>query len=655
MGKKHLSDVISDEEIRSWKPGDVILISSPTGSGKSTFVLSKLLPKAVEAGKHILYLCNRKILDEQLTVDTEKKLTEFFGERETLQEEQYRALHVLTYQFCENSKKFNRIEIKNDDGTGYVIDETNIEYYVFDEAHYFACDALFNPGTNFWPSRIPTAGINIFLTATPEPLLFFLAFQRREFRFFNQIVNIREKRIERSEKKAELEKGNREQVCVDMIKHGPAKIKKIDPKTKREIADECRKIELYSDCICALTAAQDKVPLRKLPHEEMKPSHEQIDSFYFSEFKELLEIIQTSDEKWIMFVDHKQDGITLQAKLEERGVSCVFLDRQTRNQNRTAKDEFYSIVNHGRYNCSVLISTEVLDCGVSIRDSAVKNIVISQIRKTTFLQMLGRKRMDEGEQIRLYIRAFGPKHISGIRNEIDKKLKFLTEFALLNEYGVKRSRWPTEYSDGMKESNYLNQAEKNAVIEKAFQANNLALTYPVPIKKNNKAWHTIKESDNQMDKVLTERACSETAFVALIYEVSQIEQVLDRYRESEDPCFFLKEQLSWIGHEYDERKWFGYDQRTKNVNDYLMDKCGLKMYAEEQTEFAARCMELLLKLPVPPRKLVQNQSRYLKGDGAVPGKKMLNDAFEEKGIPYRIYSKQGGGANRKSFWYVEAQ
>lgn len=654
MGKKYLSDVISDEEIRSWKPGDVILISSPTGSGKSTFVLSKLLPKAVEAGKHILYLCNRKILDEQLTVDTEKKLTEFFGEREILPEEQYRALHVLTYQFCESSKKFNRIEIKNDDGTGYVIDETNIEYYVFDEAHYFACDALFNPGTNFWPSRIPTAGINIFLTATPDPLLFFLAFQRREFRFFNQIVNIREKRIERSEKKAELEKGNREQVCVDMIKHGPAKIKKIDPKTKREIADECRKIELYSDCICALTAAQDKVPLRKLPHEEMKPSHEQIDSFYFSEFKELLEIIQTSDEKWIMFVDHKQDGIALQAKLEERGVSCVFLDRQTRNQNRAAKEEFHSIVNHGRYNCSVLISTEVLDCGVNIRDAAVKNIVISQTRKTTFLQMLGRKRVDEGERVRLYIRAFGSKRINGLRREVDKKLKFLTDFALLNEYDARRWKQPTDYSDGMKEFNYLSQDEKNAVIEKAFQGSNLALTYPVPMKKNNKAWRTIKESDNQMDKVLTERACSMTAFVALLYEITRLEKALERYRETQDPCFFLKEQLSWIGHEYDERKWVEYEKRVKDLNDYLAGKCGLKMYVEEQTEFAARCMELLLKLPVPPRKLVQNQSRYLKGDGAVPGKKMLNDAFEEKGILFRIKSKQGGGANRKSFWYIDA-
>lgn len=62
---KYIEEII-DKEYKKWKNGDKIVISSPTGSGKSTFVLKKLLPWAVDNGKKIVYLCNRKILKDQI-------------------------------------------------------------------------------------------------------------------------------------------------------------------------------------------------------------------------------------------------------------------------------------------------------------------------------------------------------------------------------------------------------------------------------------------------------------------------------------------------------------------------------------------------------------------------------------------------------------
>ena len=41
MGK-FISDVIG-EEFKEWKRGDIIILAAPTGCGKSTFVLEKLL------------------------------------------------------------------------------------------------------------------------------------------------------------------------------------------------------------------------------------------------------------------------------------------------------------------------------------------------------------------------------------------------------------------------------------------------------------------------------------------------------------------------------------------------------------------------------------------------------------------------------------
>lgn len=62
--RQYVTDLIGDEYLK-WKTGDKVLISTPTGSGKSTFVIASLLKTAVENEKHIVYYCNRKVLNDQ--------------------------------------------------------------------------------------------------------------------------------------------------------------------------------------------------------------------------------------------------------------------------------------------------------------------------------------------------------------------------------------------------------------------------------------------------------------------------------------------------------------------------------------------------------------------------------------------------------------
>ena len=71
--KKYVSELIG-EEYKKWKEGDTVIITTPTGSGKTSFVLSKLLQQAVEENMHILYLCNRKVLSEQFREQSKQKL-----------------------------------------------------------------------------------------------------------------------------------------------------------------------------------------------------------------------------------------------------------------------------------------------------------------------------------------------------------------------------------------------------------------------------------------------------------------------------------------------------------------------------------------------------------------------------------------------------
>lgn len=57
---------IIGESYKSWDSRKPILISTPTGSGKTTFVLKTLLPYAAQNGHFICYMSNRQILKQQV-------------------------------------------------------------------------------------------------------------------------------------------------------------------------------------------------------------------------------------------------------------------------------------------------------------------------------------------------------------------------------------------------------------------------------------------------------------------------------------------------------------------------------------------------------------------------------------------------------------
>jgi superfamily II DNA or RNA helicase len=86
---KYISDAVG-EEYKQWKPGDIVFLSSPTGSGKTTFVLKVLLPALASVNGKMLYLVNRSILKRQM----EEELRDF-------PLEQQRCIKIELYQTIE--------------------------------------------------------------------------------------------------------------------------------------------------------------------------------------------------------------------------------------------------------------------------------------------------------------------------------------------------------------------------------------------------------------------------------------------------------------------------------------------------------------------------------------------------------------------------
>lgn len=128
-----------------------------------------------------------------------------------------------------------------------------------------------------------------------------------------------------------------------------------------------------------------------------------LDVKYFQKDDNIVQLIKNdkSDDKWVIFVKSVFQGDKLKKKLFESNIDLVFVH---------AKSKINPIVNE-RFKEKVLICTKVYDNGINIQDDKVKHIVVNANDRTTFLQEIGRVRIDinNPRMINLYIPKTYPK------------------------------------------------------------------------------------------------------------------------------------------------------------------------------------------------------------------------------------------------------
>lgn len=145
--KKRVSDIISENEIKSWTKEDIIIIGCATDSGKSYFCKNDLYNYAKYNNNKIKMFVDRANCKEQFQEEIRRG-----GKND--------VLTVDTYQKIENMNAFGRINY----------DFCGCNYIVCDEFHYFLNDAKFNENTDISFDAImgQTNAIKIFMSATPK-------------------------------------------------------------------------------------------------------------------------------------------------------------------------------------------------------------------------------------------------------------------------------------------------------------------------------------------------------------------------------------------------------------------------------------------------------------------------------------------------------
>ena len=320
-----------------------IFIESPTGTGKTSFVLDRLFPYAAERGRNILYLGNRTALEEQTKYAVEKRLTRI-SVKDDDDVEGKDLSEIRTFQYPDSCSAITILNYQSVLGFTKQLcspfGSKPFYYVILDEVHFFLEDALFNPTTWKILERIMQCFYDsalIFMSATMEesvqPLLTILDSFRpthpqeriyQNFYHWNQTFYIN---------------------------------------SYRGVT--------YHPC-------------------------------FFNRYEEIVQRIKISPphEKWLIFVSSKREGQTLEKDIKTRTARKVTFLTADKKEHTTWK----RLINESSFEENILIVTKVLDNGANIIDPAVKHIVLPFCDRIDFLQMLGRRRTGSGEALSVYAR-----------------------------------------------------------------------------------------------------------------------------------------------------------------------------------------------------------------------------------------------------------
>lgn len=128
-------------------------------------------------------------------------------------------------------------------------------------------------------------------------------------------------------------------------------------------------------------------------------------------------------QKWLIFVNNKRDGKEYLDKIHWFTNKTARLLTADNKKSST----WNMLIQKNEFKSDVLIVTRVVDSGINIHDAKVKHIVLPFCSKTDFMQMLGRRRIDKSEIIHVYVEDVSIQKINSKFNQLRINLNLLND------------------------------------------------------------------------------------------------------------------------------------------------------------------------------------------------------------------------------------
>lgn len=603
MDKAFVAESIGNQ-YTEWNARNPVFIDAPTGTRKTTFVYEKIIPEAIKQGRTVLLVSNRIAVSAQqkrkilgllearapeavlhITENLDKEIVDklaFFG---PVCITTYQGLHGLLHS-AEDS------EINLYEWFG------RLKYVVFDEIHFLYSDALFNAGCEYLLKKIPWVfrnAVRIYMTATSWEI--------------KDLIYTQEKYV-MSTPTALLTW--QERYISDMI---PAEAKYVD--TSEAKVTPCR---IFYDYF--MEADYSAYRLHFFCSDMYIESEGGRKSAYKGIHKKylmaLLDQISNSlpsqDDKWLIFVDKKSSGRALLKALRKMNVSAAYIDA-TEKEPRSA---WKQLINDETLETSVLIATPVIECGVNVDDETVHHVALLCTDRTTFIQLLGRKRRSEGEIVDLWVWLPDQEYFEGMKKKMGR---YLGISARLRSVRKKLA----EQKIGVEEL-YFCRAQYAAIAKELWNERK-SLEYEVLFRMDNQGMFAVNQ---YVWETLYKRYC----FIrqcANKYEPDLFKRVIEYWlgiKESK-PAEVPEETVKTNEKEaqvfvLECERW---TEEVTNLSKMLKRKVGKNLSEEEFKPIRKSIVDLALSTGIYDTNKARQDTV-----GAIP----LNRYMDKLGVPYRV-------------------
>lgn len=662
MPNMYVADVI-EESYKTWDSQKPVIIHAPTGTGKTHFILNVLLPYIQSQEKRLVYVANRSALEQQVQSDIPDRY------RNSIVTCSYQQLPYFHYQ---------RIKKVTDKRSSKMEAIASADYYVLDEAHYFLADASFNSKVEAcfkvleYLKSSNKNSVWIYMTATAPYLLLQLHQPRIDVPYLDEPEYYSEKHfhsvkalLKYKETKRETVENTREPLHPYEIATGH---------NYKALYLECFPASRKSGCFCADYFINKT---RSLESELFKGINERhfyycirrdfsyITPVYFDKWNEIEDAIRAtpSDEKWVIFVSNTSVGEALKDRIKD----SVFLSTARRkNQMLREHDVFQEIVYQAKFSQRVLISTKVLDNGVNLKDISLQHMVIDTFDETTFLQIVGRKRLTgKNDKLRLYLKN---ESEGTIRKQFGNHVLQILVF-WHNLLKVKQSnRNPQCFLElnSYEKSKYTEDEKFKYPFVKYIEPSNMALSNVQNMRiKDNPAllfdmYHPAVYSKRKLTydyykmMAMFEKAQNERFAIANMQGIKTESEYMEIEKQLQENQFmWLKQQLSWLG-----------------LNDSEHDPSNPKHWITSQSGQASRSYQALVKflsafepgavlsigeeesLKELFRNWIQNVRPKHKDADSQGSIAVINRCFDDYRMPYRIESKKKMIERKQRNWWI---
>lgn len=369
---RFLSEALTVDDIEHWKPSQPVFISSQTGAGKSTFVFDELLRYVVELRKCGNQRASILLLSNRIALNRQMRMAV--------------AKRIKPLLYGENLISLEEMEKSNPEN----LDAWSFHFPMITLTTY---QSLRKNVGDLWQYQYIVSDEAHFFTSDST---------------FNAYT---------------------EDIMKHLIRDGQNSVRLYLSATP-EIVFEPVIREEYRNF--AKRVGRD-MPMN-IFYYNMARDYSYIEKFfYFDNDEEIFNVIQASNEKWLIFVDSCNQGRLYEERLSQ-AKSCVFVSKESKNSGK-AKEIFDEIIEKEMFSVDILVATSVLDNGINIKNDCVHNIVIEVFDKTEFIQMLGRIRRVDNTKLNLFIKLPSVKKLKKHLTEIKESLaqRLLCDIIPMNE------------------------------------------------------------------------------------------------------------------------------------------------------------------------------------------------------------------------------